>query len=119
MDRAVCDIHDAWGAEIDKQASEADPLRRPTLMEMQLAEFKKAVRKIKNHAVQESDEWHMDACYAVNNCLRKAAVENKQAAIKGIPCISEEEAIAITRMVLALRGIHGGKQIEAWGSGEL
>ena len=50
------------GAEIDKQASEADPLRRPTLMETQLAEFKKAVREIKKHAVQESSEWHMDTC---------------------------------------------------------
>ena len=76
-------------------------------METQLAEFKKAVREIKKHAVQESGEWHMDTCYVVNNCLRKAAVENKQAATKGIPCISEEEAIAITRMVLALRGING------------
>ena len=36
------------GAEIDKQASEADPLRRPTLMEMQLAESKKTVRGLKD-----------------------------------------------------------------------
>ena len=43
MDRAVCDIYDAWGAEIEKQANEADPLRRPTLMETQLAEFKKGI----------------------------------------------------------------------------
>ena len=74
---------------------------------------KRQLGKLKKHAVQESGEWHMDTCYAVDNRLRKAAVENKQAAIKGIPCISEEEAIAITRMVLAQRGINGEKQIEA------
>ena len=48
-----------------------------------------------------------------------AAIENKQAAIKGIPCIADEEASSITRMVLALRGINGKKQIEAWERGEL
>ena len=37
------------GAEIEKQANEADPLGRPTLMETQLAEFKKAVREIKKN----------------------------------------------------------------------
>ena len=77
------------------------------------------MRGIKKHAVQESDEWRLDTCYVIKNRLRTAAVENKQAAIKGILCISDEEASSITRMVLALRGINGKKQIEAWEKGEL
>ena len=47
------------------------------------------------------------------------AIENKQAAIKGLPCIGDQEASSITRMVLALRGINGKEQIEAWEQGEL
>ena len=88
-------------------------------MEMQLAAFKKAVRKIKTHAVHESEEWHLDTCYVPKNRLRMVAIENKQAAIKGLPCIGDQEASSITRMVLVLRGINGKRQIEAWEQEEL
>ena len=82
MDRAVCDVHDAWGREIEKRASEADPLRMPILMEMQLAAFKKHSKKNQKHVVHESDERHMHTCYVPTNRLRMAAIENKQAALK-------------------------------------
>ena len=51
--------------------------------------------------------------------MKQAAVENKQAAVKGLPCIDEEDAVTIMRMILALRGVNRKKQIDAWLQGGL
>ena len=88
-------------------------MRKPQMMQMQLAAFKKAVRKVKKHSVRESEEWQFDTSYVPRNRLKQAAVENKQAAVKGLPCIDEEDAVTIMRMILALRGVNKKKQIDA------
>ena len=41
------------GAEKEKAEVERDPLGKPKLMQQRMAEFKKAVRKIKKYAVEE------------------------------------------------------------------
>ena len=99
---AVYMIH--GGAELEKRKTETDPLSKPQQMQMQLADFKRAVRQVKKHSVQEDDEWHFDTSYVMRNRLEEAAIENKQAAIKGTPCINEEDGKASMRLILALRG---------------
>ena len=107
------------GRAIEKKLDEEDPMRKPQMMQMQLAAFREAVRKIKKHSIRESEEWQFDTSYAPKNRLKKAAVENKQAAVKGLPCLNEEDAVKIMRMILALRGVNRKKQIDAWLQGGL
>ncbi len=65
------------------------------------------------------DEWMFDTCYAPGNRLKEAAIENRQAAIKGLPCIDDKDAEAVMRLLIALRGINSKKQVEAWREGGL
>ena len=82
-------------------------------MQMQIATFKETVRKIKKRSAKEEGEWRFGACDVPKNRLKGAAVENRQAAIKGLPCLNEDDAEKVMRMVLALRGINRKNQIDA------
>ena len=53
------------------------------------------------------------------NRLKEAAIENRQAAIKGMPCLDDKDAEAVMRLLIALRGINSKKQVEAWREGVL
>ena len=112
---AVYSIH--GGGEEDRKRHEDYPLRKPLLLQNHLAEFKKAVRKIKKHAAKSEDEWMLETCYTPKNRLQDAAIENRQAAIKGLPCLEEKDAKDVMRMMMALRGINGKKQVDAWREG--
>ena len=46
--------------------------------------------------------------------LKDAAIENRQAAIKGLLEIEDEDAEKIMKVILAMRGISRKKQIEMW-----
>ena len=49
------------------------------------------------------------------NRLKEAAIENRQAAIKGMPCLDDKGAEAVMRLLIAL----SKKQVEAWREGGL
>ena len=53
------------------------------------------------------------------NRLKDAAIENRQAAMKGMPCLDDKDAEAVMRLLIALRGINSKKQVEAWKEGGL
>ena len=56
------------------------------------------------HTVPEEHTWLFETSYVARNRLRRAAITNRQAAIRGIPYIEEEEATQIMKVLLALRG---------------
>ena len=107
------------GGKEDRRQQEEDPLKKTQMLQPKIAELKKAVRKIKKHAMKMEDEWMFDTCYAPGNRLKEAAIENRQAAIKGLPCIDDKDAEAVMRLLIALRGINSKKQVEAWREGGL
>ena len=53
------------------------------------------------------------------NRLKEAAIENRQAAIQGLPCLDDKDAEAVMKLMIALRGISSKKQLEAWQEGVL
>lgn len=63
------------------------------------------MRKIKKYAMKENQEWLVETSYTAKNRLRGAAVENKQAAIRGLPKVEEEDAMEIMKVIMATRGI--------------
>ena len=89
------------------------------MLQTQIAGFKKAVRKIKKHTVKESQEVIIEASYVAKHRLKDAAIENRQAAIKGLPKIEDEDAEKIMKVIQAMRGISKKKQIEMWKEGDL
>ena len=52
---AIYVIH--GGSEKERKEMGNDPLRKPQMMQKQIAEFKKAVRRIKKHTLSEGQEW--------------------------------------------------------------
>jgi len=114
---AIYTVH--GGGKNDQRLQEEDPLKKTQMLQPKIAELKKAVRKIKKHAVKTEDEWMFDTCYATGNRLKDAGIENRQAAIKGMPCLDDKDAEAVMRLLIALRGINSKKQVEAWREGGL
>ena len=67
----------------------------------------------------EKDEWQFETSYALTNRLKTVAIENRQAAIKGLPVLEDEDGRTVMQMALAVRGVTKKKQLEAWGEGTL
>ena len=84
-----------------------------------MAEFKQLLRKIAKHAVWESDEWRLQTDTARKPRLRGLAVDGRAPAIRGMPIVEEEDAKAIVRAVLAMRGADKKKHKEALEEGTL
>ena len=84
-----------------------------------VAAFKKAARLINKHSTQEDQEWMMETAYNRKHRLKGAAIENRQAAIRGTPRPSEEDAGKIMRMLMAMRGLDKKKHIDLWRKGDL
>ena len=55
----------------------------------------------------------------MRNCLRDAGISNKQAAIRGMPEVSNEDGEKVRRILMALRGLENKKHLEEWESGQL
>ena len=79
---------------------------------MQIADFKTAVRAITKYSTAEEDEWHLQTSYRIKHRLGEVAVENRQAAIKGLPKVSEADAKSIVQGILAMRGADKKKHKE-------
>ena len=94
---AIYTFHGGGGR--GKMIQEKEPMKTPQTMQMQIATFKQTVREIKKHSANEEEEWRLGACEVPKNRLKGAAVENRQAAIKGLPCLNEDDAEKVMRMV--------------------
>ena len=84
------------------------------MLQKQIAEFKKVVRKIKKHAVPEEMEWVLETSYSNKHRLKGAAIENRQAAIRGRPKVNTEDAEKIMKMIMAIRGLDKKKHLDEW-----
>ena len=88
-------------------------LKRPPMLKAHLAQIKKAVRKINLHTVPEEDSWGLETSEVMRNRLMKAGINNRQAAIRGMPFVSEEDAEKMMQTLLALRGHDKKKHLDA------
>ena len=114
---ALYSIH--GGSRSEDERRKADPLKKPPMLQAQVAEFKKSVRKIGKFTVSITQEWHLQTSKVMRNRLSKAAINNRQAAIKGMPVMTKEDAQRVMRTLLVLRGIDKVKNMEAWEEGGL
>ena len=72
------------GCEYEEEEKRKDPLRKAPMLQKQLANSKKAVRKVKTHTMKESQEWIGETSYVAKHRLKEAGIENRRAARKGI-----------------------------------
>ena len=105
------------GSKDETEAAKSSKLKRRPMLQKQIADFKKIVRKVKTYAVAEEDAWHLDTSYVQRNRLANAAVTNRQAAVRGMPHVSPEDAETIMLTTLAMRGIVKKKHVDAWKEG--
>ena len=84
---ALYSIH--GGSRDEEERKRADPLNNPPMLQAQVAEFKKAVRKIRKLTVSLMQERQLETSAVMRNRLSKAAFNNRQAAIKGIPVMTK------------------------------
>lgn len=88
----------------EEEETRKDPLRRPTMLQKQLADYKKAVKRVKKYAIAEESEWVLETSYSSKHRLKEVAIENRQAAIRGRPNINSEYVGNITKMIMAIKG---------------
>ena len=93
------------GKDIEKDKDESPLAKMPSLQNA-IAEFKRRVRLVTKVSVDEADEWQLTTCTNVTNRLAPLAISSRQAAIKGMPEIDEEDSKYITRALLAMRGVN-------------
>ena len=98
---------------------EKTPLDAKRILPAELANFKASIRRVNLHCVAERDEWNLQTSYARGNRLHKVAVSNKHATLRGSPKIDPKEAEAITRAMLAMRGLKDKKHFDAHAKGQL
>ena len=100
------------GQEEDEEERNRDPLRKTPMLQQQVADFKKDVRKIKKFAVPEEQEWVLETEYSKKHRLKGAGTGNRQAAIRGIPKVNKEDAHTIMKSVIAIRGLDKKKHMK-------
>ena len=88
-------------------------------MGSQLAYFKKMCRKVNKHTVEEEEDWRLGTSKVMRNRLSDAGINNRQAAIRGMPEVSHEDGQKVMIILMALRGLEGKKRLEEWRAGLL
>ena len=96
-----------------------DPLITTKPLLNDITNFKKRVRRVATHCINEEQEWVFNTSYARENRLRKAAIGNKHAAIQGMPRITKDEAKHIMNTILEMKGARTKKQKSAHEQGNL
>jgi len=112
---ALYSIH--GGSRDEKKRRSKEVLKRPPMLKAQLAQFKKAVRKLNLHTVKEGDAWRLETSKVMRNRLMHAGINNRQAAVRGMPFVSLEDARKLMHTLLALRGYDKKKHLDAWKEG--
>ena len=75
------------------------------MLELQIAEFNNAVKKFNLFTVQEEHDWRLGTSHVMRNRLMNAAIDNRQAAVRGMPFWRQEDAEKVMHILLALRGL--------------
>ena len=82
------------------------PLMKTASLQSAVAAFKKRVRPVAKVSADEKDEWKLATCIHVSNRLQPLAISSRQAAIQGMPALTDEDSIYIAQALLAMRGIN-------------
>ena len=69
--------------------------------------------------MDEGDEEHLATSYSQVNRLKPLGIDNKHAAIKGMPVLNDNEARMLTQAILAMRGVNQKKHKEQHEEGNL
>ena len=107
------------GNEDEEVKQKKDQLPQPTKLENQVVAFKKACKKVAEHTVKDDQAWRLATSTVMRNCPREAAVENRKAAIRGMPRISQEDGEQVITILMALRGPDKKKHPGEWKDGQL
>ena len=67
------------------------------------------IKALGRQCVGEKDGQYFETSYARANRLRPLAITSKRTMLRGVSCIDEADARAITRAILAMKGIHQKK----------
>ena len=102
-----------------KEAEKKDPLKSKQSLQKALAAFKVQCKRVKNFCIKEGEEHHLATSYCQANRLRKLGIDNRHAAIVGMPVLDEEDSITITQAILAMRGVNQKKHKEKQADGNL
>ena len=97
------------GQEEEEEERKKDPLRKTPMLQQQVADF---VRKIKKYAAPEEQELVLDTEYSNKHRLKGAGIENRQAAIRGRPRVRNEDAHRIMKTIIATRGLDKKKHMK-------
>ena len=76
-------------------------------------------RKVNKHTVEEEEDWRLGTSKVMRNRLSEAGINNRQAAIRGMPEVSHEDGQKVMIILMALRGLEGKKRLEEWRAGLL
>ena len=85
-------------------------------MRTQAVYLKSTMRQVAKYAVAEKDEWQLQTLHSRLPILKSLAVEGRQTAIRGLPVIEEEDAKAIVRAAMAMRGAAVSKKLPMQGA---
>ena len=88
-------------------------------MQKALADFKRQCKRVKDFCIKEGDEHHLATSYGKVNRLKSMGIENKHAAIRGMPILEDKDRKTITQAILAMRGINQKKDKERQEEGNL
>ena len=104
------------GAEIEKLKRD-HPLMKTTFLQSAVSDFKRRVRLISKVSTDEKDERCLSTCTNISNRLEPMAISSRQAAIQGMPALTEDESIYIAQALFAMRGVNqkAHKQLHAEG----
>lgn len=107
------------GNEDEAVVDKKTPPRKPQRVRAQMAGFKSTIRQVPKHAISEEGEWHLQTGYCRVPRPRSLAVDGRQPVVRGMPVIDDEDAKAIVKAIMAMRGADKKKPKESMTEGEL
>ena len=108
-------LYSLHGGTTDEEAArKSAKLRAPQMLQKQLADFKRDIRKLNTHTVQDDQTWFLQTSYVMRNRLARAAVANRQAVVMGLPKFCDEDAEKIMLSIMAMKAYDKKKHTEAY-----
>ena len=69
--------------------------------------------------MEEDEGWRLGTSEVMRNRLGEAGINNRQAAIRGMPEVNQEDGQQVMTILMALRGLGGEKHLDEWRAGLL
>ena len=104
MARVIHLLRNTWRMRADKGTTEDATFENTETLQTAISNFKRRVKQITKHCVEEEDERYTNVSYARENRLQGLAITNKHTAMIGTPIINDNDAELIVKAILAMRG---------------